>query len=96
MATLVALGLIDGARRGRCDREHDSKPDRDDDADRQPDSWDVVEHARLPQRHAGADEKHEVTDEVELQKLHAGLQSMKGAQPSRPRPEKAEGVQKKA
>ena len=48
-------------------------------ADRQPDPRNVIEHARLPQREAGADEKDEVTDEVEFQELHAHLQSMKDA-----------------
>src|SRR5687767_11684200 len=66
------------ARRGRH-REHDSKPDRDDDADRQPDTRNLVENARLPQRKACSDQQDEITDEVEFQVLHIPAISTKDA-----------------
>src|SRR5687767_15089458 len=65
-------------RRGR-DREHDSKPDRHDDPDREPNRRDVIEYACFPQREACANAQDEITDEVELQELHAQRESMKSA-----------------
>jgi hypothetical protein len=59
-------------RPSRHNGEHDAETDSDQCANREPDTGDVAEDARLPQRQAGTCEKNEVTDEIDAQKVLGG------------------------
>src|SRR5215471_1983483 len=71
--TLQTTGSLSCNRRGsnRADREHHAETDDDQRGDQHPDGTDVVKEAGLPEGEAGANHQNEITDQVQVDELHA-------------------------
>jgi hypothetical protein len=55
----------------RGNGEHDPEADNDHRGNSEPNTWDLLKNARLPQGERGPEQQDEISDEIELEESHA-------------------------